>query len=159
MTPLRRLGTVRGPEYPFPSSPSVSFRMQRNRSSDTSPERALRSALHLRGHRFRKQYKIETSIGAVRPDIVFPGKRVAVFVDGCFWHFCPEHGEIPEANRSYWEPKFARTTRRDRLVTRTLSEAGWIVIRVWEHETIEEAVEKVESRLGSRVDSSELSSA
>jgi DNA mismatch endonuclease (patch repair protein) len=69
-----------------------------------------------------------------RPDFVFPTARVAVFVDGCFWHACPRHGSIPLTNRGFWEEKLARNRKRDRLVNRTLRELGWTPIRVWQHE-------------------------
>ena len=70
----------------------------------------------------------------VRPDFVFPKLRVAVFVDGCFWHGCPKHETRPKNNASFWRKKFARNISRDRLVTRTLRRDGWRVLRIWEHE-------------------------
>ena len=69
----------------------------------------------------------------VRPDFVFRSERVAIFVDGCFWHRCPLHSQVPESNRVFWEAKLARNVERDRLVSRELKKAGWRVIRVWEH--------------------------
>lgn len=69
-----------------------------------------------------------------KPDFVFRRERVAVFVDGCFWHGCPRHGRIPDSRREYWLPKLSRNKARDRLVTRTLRQQGWAVIRVWECE-------------------------
>ncbi len=78
-----------------------------------------------------------------RPDIAFPGARVAVFLDGCFWHRCPEHGSAPKANEQYWTPKLARNVERDRRIDGALSAAGWTVVRVWEHELPEEAVVRV----------------
>ncbi len=68
-----------------------------------------------------------------KPDFVFRAERVAVFVDGCFWHACPRHGTKPAGNRAFWKKKFARNVERDREVTRTLRKAGWKVLRVWEH--------------------------
>jgi DNA mismatch endonuclease (patch repair protein) len=79
----------------------------------------------------------------VRPDIVFTRSRVAVFVDGCFWHGCPDHGEIPVANREFWASKIAATRDRDRRQTTALTHAGWTVVRVWEHEPPEEALARV----------------
>ena len=70
----------------------------------------------------------------VRPDFVFPRLRLAVFVDGCFWHGCPKHGTQPAGNRAFWRGKFAANKTRDRLVTRTLRKNGWRVLRIWEHE-------------------------
>jgi DNA mismatch endonuclease (patch repair protein) len=68
------------------------------------------------------------------PDFIFPRARVALFVDGCFWHSCPKHQSVPASNRAFWLRKLARNQRRDRLVTRTLRKSGWKVIRVWQHE-------------------------
>lgn len=79
----------------------------------------------------------------IRPDIAFTRYRLAVFLDGCFWHGCPEHGRPPKSNNSYWEPKLAKNARRDVEQTRILTEAGWIVIRVWEHVAIGDAVSTV----------------
>ena len=72
--------------------------------------------------------------GRVRPDFVFPQLRLAVFVDGCFWHGCPKHETKPKSNAAFWRKKFARNIARDRLVTRTLRREGWRVLRIWEHE-------------------------
>ena len=70
----------------------------------------------------------------VRPDFVFRQVRLAIFVDGCFWHGCPKHSRWPESNRLFWRNKFLRNKARDRLVTRTLRVQGWRVLRIWEHE-------------------------
>ena len=69
-----------------------------------------------------------------KPDFVFPRLRLAVFVDGCFWHRCPRHATQPKNNRAFWRRKFERNQARDRLVSRTLRRAGWRVLRIWEHE-------------------------
>jgi DNA mismatch endonuclease (patch repair protein) len=98
--------------------------MRANRRTDTAPERALRSELHRLGLRFRKDLRVKVDRGSARPDIVFPRARVAVYCDGCFWHRCPEHGQIPKANRDYWEPKLARNVERDRETDAALAEAG-----------------------------------
>jgi len=71
---------------------------------------------------------------AGRPDFVFPRKRVAIFVDGCFWHGCPQHGREPDSRQAYWGPKLARNKARDRQVTRLLRKLGWTVLRIWHHE-------------------------
>jgi DNA mismatch endonuclease (patch repair protein) len=117
--------------------------MRANRRSDTKPELALRKALHGRGLRYRKDFRIDLAQARVRPDIAFTARRVAVFVDGCFWHACPEHGSKPAANTWYWEPKLARNVQRDRAADAALAEAGWRVVRVWEHETLDAAVAAV----------------
>jgi DNA mismatch endonuclease, patch repair protein len=128
-------------EYPHPSSAGRSANMRANRRTDTKPELALRRALHRQGYRFRKDYRLDLTDGKrVRPDIAFTARRVAVFVDGCFWHACPEHGSKPSANVWYWEPKLRRNVERDRAADAALAAAGWNVVRVWEHESLEAAV-------------------
>ena len=129
--------------YPHPGSPGRSANMRANRRADTKPELALRKALHGRGLRYRKDYRIDLAGARVRPDIAFTARRVAVFVDGCFWHACPEHGTKPAANTWYWEPKLARNVQRDRAADAALAEAGWRVVRVWEHATLDAAVAAV----------------
>ncbi|RMH24522.1 MAG: very short patch repair endonuclease [Planctomycetota bacterium] len=103
--------------------------MRRVRARDTSCELALRRALHARGLRYRLRIDLPG-----RPDVVFVAARVAVFVDGCFWHGCPEHCRRPASNRDYWRAKIERNMARDARVTRELSAAGWRVVRLWEHE-------------------------
>jgi DNA mismatch endonuclease (patch repair protein) len=128
-------------DYPFPSSPAVTAAMRGNRRANTKPELALRSALHARGLRFRKDFLIRTLAGdRVKVDIAFTRSRVAVFVDGCFWHGCPEHGNMPKANTHYWGPKLARNQARDHRVTDALRADGWAVLRVWEHVPVSDAV-------------------
>ena len=79
----------------------------------------------------------------MRPDVVFTTNRIAVFVDGCYWHACPEHGELPQANRAFWRRKFERNSARDKEQTSALEDAGWTVLRIWEHEDPQEAAERV----------------
>ena len=83
----------------------------------------------------------------VRPDIVFVSSRIAIFIDGCFWHSCPEHGSTPVANRDYWAGKLKRNVARDTLNTDALKESGWGVVRIWEHEDRSEAVERIVAEL------------
>jgi DNA mismatch endonuclease, patch repair protein len=131
-------------DYPHPSSAGRSANMRANRRSDTGPEMALRRALHGRGYRYRKDYRLDLAAGArVRPDIAFTARRVAVFVDGCFWHACPEHGSKPAANTWYWGPKLQRNVERDRAADAALAAAGWEVVRIWEHEAVDAAVAAV----------------
>ena len=113
--------------------------MRGNRKRDTRPELALRAVLHRRGLRYRLRYAVVTSGVRVVPDVVFPRHQVAVFVDGCWWHRCPEHANIPRTNAAYWLPKLTRNVERDELVTSSLAGAGWTVIRVWEHEVVRDA--------------------
>ena len=138
------------PGYPSPSSPGRSANMKANRRTDTKPELALRRALHSMGYRYRKDHRLDLDDGVrVRPDIVFTARRVAVFVDGCFWHCCPDHGSQPSANSWYWEPKLRRNVERDRHADEALGLAGWTVIRLWEHESLEAAVAAVREVLPS----------
>lgn len=129
--------------YPRPTSPDVSNRMRRNPRRDTQPEIALRKELHARGLRFRKDFLLRAPGRSVRPDIVFTRARVAVFVDGCFWHCCPEHGTKPRSNSDYWGPKLARNVARDRAVDGALAADGWVVVRGWEHEPAGEIADRV----------------
>lgn len=110
------------------------------RRTDTAPELRLRSTLHRLGYRFRKDLRIVVGSASARPDIVFTRQRVAVFVDGCFWHSCPEHSKPPSQNTGYWGPKLQRTIDRDLAQTQLLRDAGWTVIRIWEHDPLDEAV-------------------
>src|SRR6202046_5423189 len=138
-------------EYPHPSSPGRSANMRANRRTDTKPELALRRALHKLGYRFRKDHRLDLGGGRrVRPDIAFTARRVAVFVDGCFWHACPQHGSKPRANDWYWTPKLARNVERDRAADETLAAAGWHVVRIWEHESLEQALAAVIAVVGAR---------
>ncbi|MGW4030445.1 very short patch repair endonuclease [Streptomyces sp. NPDC004838] len=120
-------------EKSWASSPAVRASMRSNRSRDTKPELALRRAVHARGMRYRV---------AVRPlpkvrrtaDLVFSKLKVAVFLDGCFWHGCPDHHSKPAANAGYWSEKVRRNRERDAETDQMLRDAGWIPIRIWEHE-------------------------
>jgi DNA mismatch endonuclease (patch repair protein) len=117
--------------------------MQANRRSNTKPEVVLRTELHRLGYRYRKDLALKINDVRVRPDIVFTARKVAVFVDGCFWHVCPEHGRQPTTNEWYWTPKLRRNVERDALANEALAAAGWQVVRLWEHVPLGEAVEAV----------------
>lgn len=117
--------------------------MRGNRGADTRPEVSLRSALHRLGLRFRRGRLLIANGLRSRPDIVFPGARVVVFVDGCFWHSCPQHGMHPKANSWYWKEKLRQNVERDDRITEALGTAGWVVIRVWEHESSAQAAIRV----------------
>lgn len=132
---------------PAASSSGRRRNMQANRRRDTKPELTLRSALHRAGFRYRVDYRIDLPGGRVRPDIVFTRKRIVVFVDGCFWHCCPEHGSRPSINQSYWSPKLARNVERDAQNTKLLREADWTVVRIWEHESVPSALARVTEAL------------
>ena len=135
---------VRAP--PPASSAAARAVMQGNRGRNSAPEVRLRSALHRRGLRFRKHVQAVDGIRC-RPDVVFGPARVVVFVDGCFWHGCPDHGTQPRTNAAYWQAKIALNQARDGRQTRALKDAGWTVVRVWEHEATERAADAVEDAL------------
>jgi DNA mismatch endonuclease (patch repair protein) len=116
--------------------------MLANRAADTSPEVALRRELHRRGLRFRKQVRPISGLRCTA-DIAFMRARVAVFVDGCFWHRCPIHATTPRANAEFWQTKFDLNVARDRRNDATLAAAGWSVVRIWEHEAPEAAARRV----------------
>lgn len=127
-----------------PSSPHATATMRANRGKDTSPELALRASLHRSGLRFYKDRRLVLKSGRrVRPDIVFPKPRLAVFVDGCFWHGCRVHRTIPASNSEFWTAKIEATRKRDVAQTEWLEAAGWTVLRIWEHESTEDALNRV----------------
>lgn len=119
---------------------TVSAQMQRMPRHSTGPEMLLRRELHRRGLRFRVHPKDLPG----RPDIVFTRARLAVFVDGCFWHMCKEHGTIPKNNREWWLAKLQRNVERDTEKDEALREAGWTPVHVWEHTDLSEAADTVE---------------
>jgi DNA mismatch endonuclease, patch repair protein len=126
-------------ERPKPSSEAVRKFMQRVKRTNTGPEIALRSALHRLGLRFR----IHRRDLPGRPDIVFPGAKLVVFMDGCFWHGCPIHHVDPKANAVFWRKKVEENQARDDRNNLLLNTLGWEVIRVWEHEDVGEAAKKI----------------
>lgn len=103
-----------------------------NRNRDTAPELLLRSLVHAAGLRYRVAAKPLPKMRRTA-DMVFRPVKVAVFIDGCYWHGCPEHFVMPKTNRSYWEEKIGRNIQRDRDTDNRLAEAGWLVLRFWEH--------------------------
>ena len=127
---------------PRPTSAAASAVMRGNRKRDTKPELAIRRAVHRTGGR----YEVAARPLRGRPwtaDLVFRRPRVAVFVDGCYWHGCPQHFKLPSANLGYWGTKIERNRERDSLVDAELSAAGWTVIRIWEHEEPEAAAAQI----------------
>lgn len=102
--------------------------MRAIKSNHTKPEILLRKLLYHKGYRYRLHYGIH------KIDVAFPSKKIAIFVDGCFWHQCPKHSHAPKSNRAYWIPKLERNVSRDKKKNRELKKQGWKVIRVWEHE-------------------------
>jgi DNA mismatch endonuclease, patch repair protein len=126
---------------PPASSADALRRMTSQRQRDTKGELELRSLLHRRGLRFR----VHALLPGLRrrSDIVFTRARVAVFVDGCFWHGCPEHGSWPKQNANWWREKIEANQRRDRDTDARLNAAGWTVVRVWEHDDPTQAAERI----------------
>ena len=121
--------------------------MQTQRVRDTEPEMAIRRALHSRGHRYRVDVRPVPDVRR-KADLVFVTARVAVFVDGCFWHGCPQHGHRRyRVNSNYWNAKIRRNRERDKETTERLLEAAWTVVRIWEHVPIPDAVAAVEDAL------------
>lgn len=141
------LGGGRIVPYPEPTGDAATKLGKANRRTGTKPEMRLRSALYHRGHRFRKDHLLRAGVVRVRTDVVFTRWMVAIFVDGCFWHGCPEHQRLPKPNRDYWVPKLAANVERDRRVDDALAEAGWAVVRIWEHVDEDTAVAVVEDAL------------
>ncbi len=126
-----------------PTSEHATRTMRANRGRDTSPEIRIRRLLHARGFRYRVNHRLDLPEGRVRPDIVFTRQRVAVFIDGCFWHGCPTHMSWPKGNAEFWAAKIAQNRERDARQDRWLRDAGWTVVRVWEHEAAASVVDRV----------------
>lgn len=117
--------------------------MQANRSRDTAPELAVRRLLHAQGLRYRVDVRPVPEIRR-RADIVFPRKKIAIFIDGCFWHGCPDHGRPTFAqNVHYWPDKIAGNQARDQETSQLLTAAGWRVLRFWEHQNPVDVAEAV----------------
>ena len=118
-----------------------SYCMSQIRGRNTKPELLLRKALWANGLRYRIKNRLPG-----RPDIIFPGSRIAIFVDGCFWHGCPEHYQRPQNNKEFWRKKLEYTQARDQEVNQELKAMEWTVLRFWEHEVkkdIEGCLDKV----------------
>ena len=139
MAPTRALAD---PGASWASSEAIRRTMLGNRSRDTAPEVALRRLLHARGLRYRIATRPLPSVRRTA-DLVFRPSKVAVFVDGCFWHRCPVHATDPKTNSDYWKPKLERNVERDRETDRLLAESGWLSIRIWEHEDPRKAAQRV----------------
>ena len=144
-------GGPRSPEHSAADRPAASSEVVRNRMArqgrrDTKAELALRRVVWRSGLRYRVD--VAPLPGRRRADMVFTRARVAVYVDGCFWHCCPVHGTIPKTNTDWWVAKLGGNVARDRDTDRRLEEAGWLVIRVWEHEGTTAAAARVIRAVG-----------
>jgi DNA mismatch endonuclease, patch repair protein len=128
------------PAPPSASTPAARNTMQGNRRRDTRPELAVRREAHRRGLRYRVDAQPVSWLRR-RADLVFPRDRIAVFVDGCFWHGCPQHFKPPSTNSGYWSVKIARNVHRDRDTNARLASEGWQAICSWEHENPAEVVD------------------
>ena len=117
--------------------------------NESALERSLRSALHRRGLRFRKNFAPVADIRC-KADVAFPTAKVAVFVHGCFWHRCPIHGSYPKANAQWWAAKLNANAQRDRRNREALERSGWAVVELWEHEDLQAMVDRVAATLASR---------
>ncbi|MUN38540.1 very short patch repair endonuclease [Actinomadura litoris] len=131
------------------SSEGVRKSMQANKGRDTKPELALRRAVHALGLRYRVSMRPLTPVRRTA-DLVFTKAKVAVFLDGCFWHGCPQHHTKARTNADYWAEKVTRNQERDAETDRLLGEAGWQVIRVWEHEDVLKAATRIAETVRSR---------
>lgn len=120
--------------------------MRANRSRNTGPELALRRELHAMGLRYRVHHRVPV-LTRRTIDIAFTRIRLAVFVDGCFWHGCPEHGTRPKSNIQYWSRKIEVNRARDASTDEHLTALGWTVLRLWEHESLPRATEVVVSTI------------
>jgi DNA mismatch endonuclease, patch repair protein len=134
-----------------PASDAAALRrMRAQKRADTKPELALRRMLWARGLRYRVHVRLPLIKLRRTADIAFLGPRVAVFVDGCYWHACPVHGTRPKANAHWWTEKLAANVQRDRDTDTRLREIGWESVRIWEHENPSEAVDRIEQIVEAR---------
>ncbi|GAA2362487.1 very short patch repair endonuclease [Saccharopolyspora halophila] len=129
---------------PRASSAATAKVMRSTGRRDTVPEFRVRRALHRRGLRFLVDVAPAGTNRRRRVDVLLRGPRIAVFVDGCFWHSCPLHGPVPKSNREWWRRKLEGVVRRDRDTEAALTAVGWSVVRVWEHEDAEAAADRIE---------------
>lgn len=139
------------PTPPPPSSVAVRNVMRANAVTRTLPEVRLGRELWSRGLRYRRAKSVHVGEARVRPDFVFGAQRVAVFVDGCFWHSCPVHGSSPKTHSTYWLAKLRANLSRDERVRHALVANGWAVVEVWEHESAVEAAMRIATTLAERV--------
>lgn len=145
-----RLGRTVSPRRPAASDAATRKRMRNQKRRETRPELALRRELWSRGLRYRVDAALPLRGGRRRADLLFTRARVAVFVDGCYWHSCPLHGTAPRANASWWAAKLQTNVWRDRDTDLQLAELGWLSVRVWEHEEAFAAADRVAALVQAR---------
>ncbi len=138
------------PEGSWASSEARRRNMQAIRSRDTKPERLVRQLLHAAGLRYRVSAKPLPDLRRTA-DIVFRPAKVAVFIDGCYWHGCPVHYVSPKTNPGYWSDKVAGNVARDRDTDQRLTAAGWLVMRFWEHEASDACARQIEDTVRVRL--------
>lgn len=138
----KRVGVTKINEPPVASSNAALNRMKAAKPRDTTPEMALRQVLQEMGFAFSVDFSPIEGLRR-RVDILFVEERVAVMIDGCYWHGCPQHGTWPKQNAEFWKAKIKANKRRDIDTNQRLEDAGWHVIRVWEHENPHEAAERI----------------
>jgi DNA mismatch endonuclease (patch repair protein) len=134
------------PHESWATSEATRRSMKANKGRDTRPELAIRRLLHAAGFRYRVNTRPMLELRRTA-DIVFPRAKVAVFIDGCFWHGCPEHYQRPLANREYWDDKVLKNRERDAVTNAVLTQAQWTVLRFWEHEQPVSVVDKIASNV------------
>ncbi|MEV0054030.1 MULTISPECIES: very short patch repair endonuclease [Saccharopolyspora] len=137
------------PNGSWASSAGRRRNMQAIRNRDTAPERLIRSLVHAQGLRYRVCARPLPDLRRTA-DMVFRPSKVAVFIDGCYWHGCPEHYKAPSRNPEYWSDKVARNIARDRDTDQRLADAGWLVLRFWEHQSTEHCVRQIVEKVSLR---------
>lgn len=136
--------TMGRPSASWATSPATRKAMQANRRRDTAPEMAIRRLVHAAGLRYRVDAR-PVPTARHTADMIFTRARVAVFIDGCWWHGCADHYRPPASNTTYWSGKVARNRERDQRANAVLAAAGWTVVRIWEHEAPEAAARRIEA--------------
>ena len=136
------IATAKGKDESWASSEGVRRSMRANKGRDTKPELRIRSAVHALGMRYHVNARPLPQLRRTA-DLLFTKARIAVFVDGCFWHGCPEHHSVSKTNADYWAEKVRTNRLRDAATDQALREAGWSVVRIWEHEPVESAANRI----------------
>lgn len=140
-------------EYVATVDPVTTKVMKANKRRDTKPELLVRRMLRELGH---PGYRLDWKKAPGHPDIAYPGRKIAIFINGCFWHHCPTcNFALPKKNRAFWEAKFARNIERDKRVQAELEDLGWKVIVIWEHDLTKQNLDATRQRLAHELEGSE----